>query len=172
MTVSLIDLRELSNPSKEQLSSLVEQHDAHIVIVVGHGTPNSVGSRKYGFTAETFPHFPSAKVIWLYACNCGTALITEIAKRGVTAFGYITNVLAPATVESSVAHHIKNIVERYSGDISPSALLSYVQEELFNNASTLLESASDQTNGLFLFQASLINHTRLSLRFATTPCQA
>ena len=163
MIVSLMDLRQLS---KEQAGSLVGQHDAEVVIVVGHGTPDSVGSLQFSLTAETFPSFPSAQVIWLYACHCGISLMRSIAERGVTVFGYVTSVLAPATVESTVAYHIKSILEEYSGDTNPRALLSYVQEKLFDKASVLLASATDERNGLLLFQASLINHTRLSLRFA------
>jgi len=166
MTVSLIDIRELTRLDEAQIGSLVKLHDAEIVIIVGHGTAHSVGSRHFEFTAETFPHFPAAEVIWLYACSCGRSLITEMAKRGVTVFGYITSVLAPATVESSVAHHIKVILDEYSGRKSPNVLAWLVQDGLFRKASALLDDASEQGHGLLLLQASLINHTRLGLRFA------
>jgi len=157
MRVSLVDLR---NPDHK--TSLVEA-DAPIVIVIGHGSPDSIG----GFKAKTFPVLPSAQVVWFYACNCGKSLITEIARRGVIAFGYITSVLAPASVESSVASYIKICLEGYSGSLSPIPILSYVQELLFEKAFCLAQQAMDQQNGLLLLQAALINHTRLSLRFAT-----
>jgi hypothetical protein len=166
MTVSLIDIREVPKLNNAEIGSLVKQYDAEIVIVVGHGTAHSVGSSQFEFTAQTFPHFPTAKVVWLYACSCGRSLITEIAKTGVSVFGYITPVLAPATVESSVAHHIKDILDENSERISPNELASLVQDELFSEASALLDNASEQGNALLLLQASLINHTRLSLRFA------
>ncbi len=161
MKVSLIDLRREDNLSQDGVRSL-EENDATIIVILGHGSPETVA----GLTRDTFPTFPQAKVVWMYACQCGLSLIGEIARRGLIVFGYVTNVLAPESAESTVATHIKNLLESYAGEINAASFLRYVHDGLLAKASDLIIKAKQERNGLYLLQAALINHTRLSVRVA------
>jgi len=161
MNVSLVDLRTLTD--MYEMRSLIAQIDAPIMVILGHGARNSIA----GFTAETFPIPSSARILWFYACNCGESMIGKIAQRGPVAFGYLTSILAPASVEATVANRIKTYLETYTGSVDPLLIHSYVQERLLEDAGQLAEQAKNSHNGLFLLQAALINHTRLTLRFAS-----
>ena len=165
MKVLLVDLRNPLSSSAVEVMSFANDNDAPVVLVVGHG--DSTGDSVDGFTADTFPSFPSARVIWFYACNCGKSLVTKIARRGVTAFGYVTGILAPALEELSLANCIRDALEDYTGDLSPMTVLCHVQDRLLKEAGRLLEQRRIEQNAIQLLRAALINHTRLSLRFAS-----
>jgi len=163
MKVAVIDLRGSESPNQ---NTLRVDSDCAVAIFVGHGTRQSV----CGYTSQTFPRLPSVKVIWLYACNCGKKLIKEIAEMhgNVTVFGYTTNILAPTTgpIELTVAGDIKDSLEEYSGPSITSHILRHVQDRLLKEAVRDIEKAKAQRDGTMLMVAALINHTRLSLRFA------
>lgn len=166
MKVSLVDLREFNSNVQDDIDSLLSGNDSTAVILVSHGSRQSID----GFTAETFPRFPSAKVIWLYACNCGKLLIRNIADSHGSAivFGYTTNVLAPTTgaLESTVAGSIRKFLEDYSGPHDSNMILGHVQGKLLERALSEIEMAKTKRDGRMLLGAALTNHTRLSLRFA------
>jgi hypothetical protein len=157
MRVALFDLRTQSASIGSDLPAL---------LIVGHGTRQSVG----GYTSQTFPIIASAQVIWIYACNCGKQLIKDIAERhgSATVFGYTTNVLAPITgpIESTVAGDIKRFLEEYTGAVDPIQILEHIQNKLLLEAIFQMERARTQHDGVLIMTAALINHTRLSLRFA------
>jgi hypothetical protein len=164
MKVTVLDLR--GSGSATNPDSLRVDADCSAVIFVGHGTRHSVG----GYTSQTFPILSSVKIIWLYACNCGKKLIKEIAERhgSATVFGYTTNVIAPMTgpIELTVAGDIKEFLEEYSGPASTTQILRHVQDRLLKAAIFHIKNAKAQRDGRMLMVAALINHTRLSLRFA------
>jgi hypothetical protein len=165
MNVSLIDIR--TSTDMDEMRNLIARTDAPIIVILGHGARNSIGSSIAGFTAETFPIPSSARVLWFYACNCGESMIGKIAQRGPVAFGYLTSILAPASVEATVANRIKTYLEDYTDSVDPILIRAYVQERLLEDARQLSQDAKNTHNGLLLLQAALINHTRLSLRFAS-----
>ena len=160
----LVDLRNFLSSSAVEITSL-KDNDAPIVLVVGHG--DSTGDSVDGFTADTFPSFPSARVIWFYACNCGESFVEKISRRGVIAFGYVTSILAPALEELKLAACIRDALEDYAGDLSPMTVLYHVQDRLLKEAGRLLEQGKSEQDATQLLRAALINHTRLSLRFAS-----
>jgi len=166
MKTALIDLREHSAIwSSTEIDSLIREYDALALVLLGHGSPTSVA----GLTATTFPKFPSAQVIWIYACNCGKSLIGQISKASLLVFGYVTTVLAPDPIESTIASQIQTLMTDYNGGVTGKNILYYVQAKLFEEAVRLVSKSSEEMNGRFLLEAALINHSRLSIRFAGGP---
>lgn len=160
MKVNLIDIRDLR--SKTKSLELVKTNSAEVLILLGHGSRG--GMR--GLSENDLATIPNAKILWIYACECGQDLIHSLANKYNAVFGYVTEVLAPASIESTVAYKIKKIVEGYAGSDDPGKIVSHVQDALLRFALDLvtLSQQKDKSMGLLLFQAALVNHTRLSLR--------
>jgi hypothetical protein len=163
LKASLVDLRNHNEQwNSRDIETLVRAYDAPVMVFVGHGSSHSIA----GLTEATFPKFPSAQVIWIYACNCGKSLIKQLGNNELAVFGYVTSILAPQSIEATVASHIRRLMEEYSGTAKGKDILIYIQSKLFEEAVTLITKAKGERNGLVLIQAALINHTRLSIRFA------
>jgi len=158
--VSLIDIRDLRR--KTRSVELVRANSADLLILLGHGSRS--GMR--GLNEKDLATIPNAKILWIYACECGLELIHSLANKYNAVMGYVTEILAPASIESTVAYKIKKIVEEYNGSDEPGRIVSHVQEALLRFALDMvtLSQKKDGTMGLLLFQAALVNHTRLSLR--------
>ncbi len=162
MEVSLIDLRNVAL-TKPQLIALLQTGSSKLLVVLGHGTSDSIG----GIGVQTFPEIAKTKFLWLYACACGVDLIHRLAERFDGVFGYCTEVLAPTEGDSTVAHKIRDILQGYDGDEEPIQIMRYVQDELHDYAFELFKSLirdGPAQGGFSLVNAALINHTRLSLR--------
>jgi hypothetical protein len=162
--VSLIDIRDLRR--KTQSLELVKTNSAEVLILLGHGSRGGIG----GLTEKDLAAIPNVKILWIYACECGQELIHSLAKKYKAVMGYVAEILAPASIESTVAYKIKKIIETYDGSDEPRKIVGYVQDELLQLALNLvtLSRKKDDAMGLLLFQAALINHTRLSLRTGTS----
>ena len=108
--------------------------------------------------------------MWIYACECGLELIHSVASNQYAILGYITEVLAPASIESTVAYKIKEIVEAYPYSSDVRTVVRHVQTALFKFAIKLvaMSRSKDKNMSLLLFQAALVNHTRLGLRMANS----
>src|SRR5437660_880181 len=159
MKASLVDIRDLRR--KRTYLSQIRQNSSEILILIGHGSPNSVR----GLSVEDLSSVPNVKVLWIYACECGNELIHKLASQYSAVLGYVTNVLAPASIESTVAFRIKTIIDNYGGPLDPKGIIRHVQSELLSQSIKLMKmsSAPDKKFSLLLFYAALINHTRLSL---------
>jgi len=160
MDVNLVDLRNVK--SKAEAKKLIAKNVAPIVILLGHGNRDSF----MGFSESMLRSIPNAKIVWIYACECGLSLINRIAPGYVCVLGYATEVLAQETGESTVAHRLRQILQTYSGEMDPEKIIIIVQEGLLNHAMSILSLArkKGEENGWYLVQAALVNHTRLSLR--------
>jgi hypothetical protein len=77
--------------------------------------------------------------------------------------------LAPHPIEATVASRIKRLMEEYSGSVKGKDVLLYIQSKLLDEAVSLIGKAKEERNGLILIQAALINHARLSIRYAGGP---
>jgi hypothetical protein len=166
LRTSLIDLRNHNEQWKSKdIGTLAREYDAPAVVFLGHGSTHSIA----GLTESTFPTFPSAKVIWIYACNCGRSLIDRLGNSKLAVFGYVTGILAPHSIEATVASRIKRLMEDYAGSMKAKDILLYIQCKLLDEAVSLVVKAKEEKNGLILIQAALINHGRLSIRFAGGP---
>lgn len=163
METNLIDIRDFGlSPAK--IASRIDSNVAPVVILICHGSRNSV----LGLDIPKLREIPNAKVLWIYACECGLSLIHQLADKYEAVLGYATTVLAPATVESTVAFKLKQIIDQFRDELNPRKLIHFVQKKLFLLALEIFKSARTKgnENGLYLVQAALVNHTRLSLRFA------
>jgi len=132
------------------------------MILLGHGSRSGIR----GLSREDLENIPNAKILWIYACECGLGLIHSLANSQYAVLGYITEVLAPASIESTVAYKIKEIIEAYPHSSDAKTVVHHVQTALFRFAVKLvaMSRSKEKNMSLLLFQAALVNHTRLGLR--------
>jgi hypothetical protein len=161
--VSLIDIRDLRRKAKSL--ELVKANSADVLIIIGHGSRGGIR----GLRKDDLATIPNAKILWIYACECGLELIHNLATKYKAVIGYVTEILAPASIESTVAYKVQKIIETYNGSDEPGKIISHVQDSLLRFALDLMVRSrqNDDAMGLLLFQAALVNHTRLSLRRGT-----
>jgi len=149
------DLREFSpDIARERIIAVFDMNHEKALILIGHG--NSTGTTACGVDAEMLPNSADLEILWIYACNSAKRIASNLAKRGLTTFGFITDIIVPSRDLPSEIEQAQECVAPLE-QVDSTDLYCRLRKKLFEFAKKSFQQGQ-------ILQAARVNHTRLSLR--------